>query len=170
MGLSSEYTLLVEKRPILKHAIDVQVDRQFKARIDGARLRHVVEQALVSEGLSSKAEVSLVITDDTTVERLNRQYRSEPRTTDVLSFALSESAEAFVLPPDGVRHLGEVVVSYSQAERQAQEQGHPTERELALLVCHGVLHLLGYDHDNAGAEVKMKAREAQVLAVVIEGQ
>ncbi|MBI4294875.1 MAG: rRNA maturation RNase YbeY [Chloroflexi bacterium] len=170
MSQSSEYTVPVEKKQVSRHFIDIQIDRQFEAEMDEAPLRHVIEQTLATEELTSAMELSLVITDDATVEHLNREYRGETGTTDVLAFALSEADETFVLPPDGVRHLGEVVVSYPQAVRQAREQGHSTGQELALLVCHGVLHLLGYDHDCAAAEARMRGREAQVLAAVVGGR
>ena len=69
----------------------------------------------------------------------------------------------FIHPPDGVRHLGEVLISYPQAVAQAKEQGHSPERELALLVIHGILHLLGYDHEEPEQEEKMKQKEKELL-------
>jgi probable rRNA maturation factor len=90
-------------------------------------------------------------------------------TTDVIAFALSErgaNAEPFITPPDDVIHLGEVIISYPQAKRQAEEQRHPLEKELALLVAHGVLHLLGYDHELPEQEEKMRAMESKVLDAI----
>ena len=90
-------------------------------------------------------------------------------TTDVIAFALSErgaKAEPFVTPPDDVIHLGEVIISYPQAKRQAEEQRHHLERELALLVAHGVLHLLGYDHELPEQAEKMRSMEAKILASI----
>ena len=90
-------------------------------------------------------------------------------TTDVIAFALSErgaKAEPFVTPPDDVIHLGEVIISYPQAKRQAEEQHHPLERELALLVAHGVLHLLGYDHELPEQAQNMRALESQVMDAI----
>ena len=91
------------------------------------------------------------------------------RTTDVIAFALSErsaKAEPFVAPPDDVIHLGEVIVSYPQTKRQANEQRHPLERELALLVAHGVLHLVGYDHELPEQARKMRSIESRVLDAI----
>jgi probable rRNA maturation factor len=72
----------------------------------------------------------------------------------------------FVSPPDGIRHLGEVVISYPQAVKQAQEQGHGVTRELALLIVHGILHLLGYDHELPADEQKMRDKENKVLSIL----
>ena len=75
----------------------------------------------------------------------------------------------FVVPPDGISHLGDVVISYPQAAIQANEHQHSPEKELAILITHGVLHLLGYDHDVPEREYLMKAREMEVL-YTIEGE
>ena len=95
-------------------------------------------------------------------------------TTDVLAFALSEQShgddERFVVPPGGAVQLGEVVISYEQAMRQAEEQGHPLNREIALLVAHGVLHLLGYDHEYPAEEREMRAMEDRVLEKIEKGR
>jgi len=75
----------------------------------------------------------------------------------------------FVAPPDGVKHLGEVIISYPQAVIQAEEHQHPIKREIAILIIHGVLHLLGYDHDKPEPERDMRARETEILSY-IEGE
>ncbi|HUX48727.1 MAG TPA: rRNA maturation RNase YbeY, partial [Dehalococcoidia bacterium] len=111
-------------------------------------------------------EVSLVFTDSETVRQLNRDYRGVDEPTDVLAFYMlpqKGSDSSFALPPDGVTRLGEVIISYPQAVEQAREQGHATEKELALLVIHGILHLLGYDHEEAKEEIKMRRRERELL-------
>ncbi|MBI2856772.1 MAG: rRNA maturation RNase YbeY [Chloroflexi bacterium] len=125
----------------------------------------VARRTLSAELNDRAAEVSLVLTDQETLRHLNRQYRDIDRATDVLAFALTESRDGsdFVPPPDGVRHLGEVIVSYPQAEAQAKEHAHDVTRELALLVTHGVLHLLGFDHMRAGDAAAMETRERAVL-------
>src|SRR4030042_2545361 len=112
--------------------------------------------------------MGLVIPDSKTVQKLNRTYRGKDQPTDVLAFHMSpdtiqESELRFIGPPDGVRHLGEVVISYPQAVKQAQEQGHSVAQELALLIVHGVLHLLSYDHELPEEEQQMKARENEIL-------
>jgi probable rRNA maturation factor len=115
--------------------------------------------------------LSLLITDDAMVRELNKTYRGVDRSTDVLSFALEAdgrdgAATGFVMPPGEKVHLGEVIVSYPKAAKQAAERKHPVEDELALLVVHGVLHLLGYDHDNPDREREMRLLEQRVLSAV----
>jgi probable rRNA maturation factor len=77
---------------------------------------------------------------------------------------VAPSSDGFPLMPSSVVGLGEVIISYPQAERQAREHGHATRDELALLVVHGVLHLQGYDHEEAGDEARMRALESRALA------
>ena len=113
--------------------------------------------------------MGLVIAGDETVHELNRSYRNVDRTTDVIAFALSEQdkkSKLFITPPDNLIHLGEVIISFPQAKRQAEEQRHPLERELTLLVAHGVLHLLGYDHQLLEQAEKMRAKESKVLDAI----
>ena len=68
-----------------------------------------------------------------------------------------------MLPQNGVRYLGDIVISYPQAVEQALEAGHSVKRELTLLVIHGLLHLLEYDHEEPGDAVRMRGREASLL-------
>jgi len=72
----------------------------------------------------------------------------------------------FVMPPDGVSHLGEVIISYPQAVAQAEEQRHSVQREIAILIIHGVLHLLGYEHDKPEEEKEMRALQEKILGQV----
>jgi len=140
----------------------VKIDKPFD--VDEEWLRRVVEKTLAQEGVSSPVELGLVITDDDMIRHLNRRYRGRDEATDVLSFALLEDSDPpFINPPDGVLHLGEVIVSYPQAVIQAEEHHHSLKQELALLVVHGVLHLLGHDDEDANGELKMRAEEKQVL-------
>jgi probable rRNA maturation factor len=142
--------------------ISTHVDASFAGRVDVAALEQLARQAVISEGVPALAELGLVITDDDTLRDLNRRYRGIDEPTDVLSFGL-ESAEPFVSPPDGVHRLGEVIVSFPMAERQAQEAGRALEAELAHLVVHGVLHLLGYNHQRPEEAQAMHAREEALL-------
>ncbi len=152
---------------MLNYRLSIQIEEPFVGLVAEDWLRRAAELTLVAAGLSSPVELGLVIADDDTVRELNRSYRGVDDTTDVLAFALSqpgnEGGEHFIMPPDKTLHLGEIFISYRQAERQAEEQHHPLERELALLVIHGVLHLLGYEHERPEAEQRMRAMEAKVL-------
>jgi probable rRNA maturation factor len=134
-------------------------------------LKGVVEQALVAEQANTAAEVSLLIAGEDRVHELNRVFLGEDRPTDVLSFPMLSPAgdeSGFVSPPDGLVHLGEVIISFPQAVTQAAEHKHSARREIALLAVHGVLHLLGYDHDEPAAESRMKMREQAILATIQE--
>jgi probable rRNA maturation factor len=150
----------------VKTQIGIHVEDEFRASVDGSRVKKIIRQVFRDEGIPSPYEVSLVLTDSDTVQRLNRDYRGVDESTDVLAFYMLPQKGAdfsFALPPDGVTRLGEVLVSYPQALAQAKEQGHSLERELALLVIHGILHLLGYDHEKPAEESKMRERERELL-------
>jgi len=134
--------------------------------VDEGWVRRIAQTVLKAEEVAPHYEVSLVFTDSETVKQLNRDYRGVDEPTDVLAFCmLSQKGadSAFALPPDGITRLGEVIVSYPQAVEQAKEQGHSPERELALLIIHGILHLLGYDHEEPEEESKMRERERELL-------
>jgi probable rRNA maturation factor len=103
--------------------------------------------------------LTIVLAGDATVRTLNRTFRGKDKTTDVLSFPLG--CERL---PDGTRPLGEVVICVAQAARQARAEGHSLARELRLLVIHGYLHLLGYDHEvDDGTMMRLQARLARRL-------
>jgi len=147
--------------------INVGIGEPFLGCIGEGWIRRVVTETLVMEGAGSPVELGVVVADDKTVRQLNREYRDEDEPTDVLAFALREDGEGtFVNPPDGMLHLGEVVISYPRAVAQAREHGHPLRRELALLLVHGVLHLLGYEHDTPEGERAMRSAEERVLGVL----
>ena len=150
--------------------LEVQVDEAFQDQMQEDWLRQAVQATLVSEGISHPAELSLFVTDDEEVRKLNWNYRGVDQTTDVLAFAFREDVEgsAFPQPPDGVTHLGEVIISCPQAARQASEQGHSLKQELTLLAVHGVLHLLEYDHESPEEEQAMRAREVRILSGIEE--
>lgn len=108
----------------------------------------------------------VILTDDETIRICNRDYRSMDRPTDVLSFPQDEG-EALLTAPDGF--LGDIMISVPTAERQARELGHSTEREIAFLTVHGMLHLLGYDHMKPEDEKLMLERQRVIIAG-IEGE
>ena len=111
--------------------------------------------------LDDMTEVDITIVDDEEIHQLNRDYRNVDRPTDVLSFALDEDDEDEPELLEGQLHLlGDIIISAETATRQAEEFGHGLEREIVYLAVHGLLHLLGYDHENGGLEaVKMREKE-----------
>jgi len=147
--------------------LGIQIDKEFRKHLDREWLQRVVEQSLTIKDFDSEVELSLVVTGDEMVQGLNQQYRGIDEPTDVLSFALIErnpgDESSFINPPDGVLHLGEVVISYPQAAKQAEENGQEVKQELDLLIVHGVLHLLGYEHNEPDREKEMRALEEKVL-------
>jgi probable rRNA maturation factor len=146
--------------------IDIHAEDEFRALVDKAWVRKIVRQVLKAEEVTCPYEVSLVFTDAERVKQLNRDYRGVDEPTDVLAFYMLPQkgfGSSFALPPDGVTRLGEVIVSYPQAIVQAKQQGHSLQRELALLVIHGILHLLGRDHEEPGEGKKMRDREKELL-------
>ena len=146
--------------------IGISVEEKFCGLVDEEWVKRIAQQVLEAESMTPPYEVSLVFTDSETVQRLNRDYRGVDEPTDVLAFHMLPQKEAdssFVLPPDGVTRLGEVIICYPQAVEQAEEQGHSVEKELALLIIHGILHLLGYDHEQPEEEKRMREREEELL-------
>lgn len=151
------------------HKIEIQIDRQVKQSIDITLLRQAIFTALNNESVSTPVEISLLITNDATLHQLNRDYRNIDTPTDVLSFANEDEHPAHPTPPvigvpDLTRYLGDIAISYDRVIAQASEYDHSRERELAYLTVHGVLHLLGYDHERSEDEAaSMRIREERVM-------
>lgn len=130
-------------------------------------LKKVLQEAANLENVKTSTEMSLVFTDDAHIREINRDYRAKDQATDVLSFAFFEGEEPNVFWPDEVSFLGEIFISVETAEKQAREYAHSLERELAFLGIHGLLHLLGYDHELGPAdEKKMFERQNEILEVI----
>lgn len=111
----------------------------------------------------AEAELSLVLTDDATIRQLNRDYRGIDTPTDVLSFAQREAEGPFA------DILGDLIISLPTARRQARERGHSLAAEVRILMVHGLLHLLGYDHESAEQRTEMAAAEQALLAALPPG-
>lgn len=118
--------------------------------------------ALINLGGMEDAELSLFLTDDETVHELNRTYRGVDKTTDVLSFSQREGEN----PDLWDNLLGDVIISVDQAQRQAAEYGHSMAREVGFLTVHGVLHLLGWDHEEPEDERRMMGKTEDILAAI----
>ena len=153
--------------------INVLIDEDLGGELEVNWLQSIVQQVLVAQGFGADVELGLLIASQERVQQLNRAYLGRDEPTDVLAFSAREGTEAdlppFVQPPDGVLHLGEVIISYPQAVIQAEEHQHSIKRELAILIIHGVLHLLGYEHDKPVLEQQMRAREAEILSHIEGG-
>lgn len=155
----------------------VSVNEPYEGEIDAGWLEAVVRAALTAADVSGNAEVGLLITGDDTVRELNAEYRGLDETTDVLSFSAEHPGhwegdgagpanveDVFILPPDMPRPLGEIIVSWPQAKRQAGEHGVSPMQELGHLVIHGALHLVGHDHVEPAETALMQSLERKALA------
>lgn len=130
--------------------------RLIRVRVRQAAVKRLAECVLAAVG-ESQSELSIDLVGDGRMRRLNRAYRKKDRTTDVLAFAMRESAS----PASAL--LGDVVISVPTAQRQAKEGERPLSEELAWLLVHGVLHLCGYDHERSDAEARRMKRREQVI-------
>jgi probable rRNA maturation factor len=118
-------------------------------------------QACLESVHQQDAELSILLADDETIQRLNREYLDIDAPTDVLSFPAGDTD-----PESGAQYLGDIVISLPRAQAQAAAAGHAPSDELQLLAVHGVLHLVGYDHADPEEKAAMWALQAQVLAVL----
>ncbi|MHB1293823.1 MAG: rRNA maturation RNase YbeY [Anaerolineae bacterium] len=125
-------------------------------------LTRLVERVLAHQQQPDGTGITLVVTDDEHLRALNHTYNDTDSATDVLSFSAQEG-EAFVTPDELGPYLGDIIISFERAKAQAEERGLPVERELALLVVHGCLHLIGYDHAEEDERQVMWALQDELL-------
>ena len=136
-----------------------------------ALIKKAVNMALAAEGVDVPCLVSVMLTDDEGIRRVNREFRDVDRATDVLSFPLNELApghfDRSLCEKDmdsGAILLGDMMISVPRCEEQGREFGHGYEREIQYLTVHSVLHLLGYDHVDEGERKRqMRQREKEIM-------
>lgn len=141
--------------------ITLQVKRPVRLPVKKSILINAAQATLETANSSSKFDMSIIIGDDALLKKLNYQYRGENTTTDVLSFPSGD-----VDPDTSEIYLGDVFISLPRAELQATAEGHPLVDELQLLVVHGVLHLLDYDHLKPADKKKMQVIQDIVLKLL----
>ncbi len=125
-------------------------------------MRRDAERAIVALGEAS-SELTVSLVGDVEMQSLNRDYRGKDHPTDVLAFATREGVRI----PGDENQLGDVIISLDTAARQARERGHSVAEEVRTLLVHGILHLLGYDHERSVAEARrMKAKERRLVQVL----
>jgi len=156
-----------------RHYIPITADVPGVNDSQRAFIRKVIRTALREEGMMLPCEVDVSITNDEGIHEINLEMRDVDRPTDVLSFPVFDLLpgelpdEEDADPGTGLIPLGDMVISLERVEAQAKEYGHSNRRELAYLVVHSVLHLLGYDHLDEGPQKKqMRSREEAILAVL----
>ena len=136
-----------------------------------ALIKKAAAMALRAEGITGDCVVSVLLTDDEGIHRVNREFRGVDRPTDVLSFPLNELQPGAFDPAQcerdldsGALLLGDMMISVARCEAQGEEFGHGYERELMYLTVHSILHLLGYDHvDEGPMKRQMRAREKAIM-------
>ena len=156
-----------------RHYIPVTADVPGVSDSTKSFLRKVIRTALTEQGVNVPCEVDVYVTGDAGIQELNREMRQVDRPTDVLSFPEFDlrpgelPTEEDADPGTGLIPLGDMVLSMERVAAQAKEYGHSRRRELAYLVTHSVLHLLGYDHLDEGAMKKqMRWREEAIMALL----
>ena len=154
-----------------RHYIPVTADVPGVSDSTKSFLRKVIRTALDQQGMDVPCEVDVYVTGDAGIQELNREMRQVDRPTDVLSFPEFEltpgqlPGQEDADPGTGYVPLGDMAISLERVKAQAKEYGHSNRRELAYLVVHSVLHLLGYDHENGGMErVRMREKEEYVMS------
>ena len=147
-----------------------------KNKLNQKHLNKIAEKTLKAVKFKKPTEISLVITGEKRIRSLNKKYRKINKITDVLSFgsecewfAKRLHGPAGTMEPttsDGILYLGEIFICYPQAVRQARQKKHSVKKELAILLIHGILHLLGYDHRGDYENSEMKTIEEKILAIL----
>lgn len=166
-------------------------DHTFQQQLSSLALETVVNQTLHQAGITQPVTLTLLITNDETIQALNQQYRQQGKPTDVLSFPLLDrplvnapgdqlwlspeeaggtaSKQIFITPSELTTNLGDIVISWPTVLRQAAETGHSPTYELLYLLSHGALHLVGYDDQTeAGYQAMIQIQQAVMEA--IEGE
>lgn len=148
--------------------MEIEVRNKCKSNIITThRLKKITNNVLklvLEEKGRAGAEVSIVFVDDGEMRNLNRNFRGINKSTDVLAFPMNDGKFANINP----QLLGDVVISVPTARKQGEANGSSLERELSILLIHGVLHLLGYDHQSAREEATMRELESEYIMLVEE--
>lgn len=138
--------------------IEVRLKRNVRLLTDKKRLQRAAELTLNTVKTGAASDLSIIIGNDTFLKELNRKYRQVNAPTDVLSFPVNEKD-----PDTQSNYLGDIAISLQRASEQASSSGNSIEEELQLLVVHGTLHLLGYDHLEKVDKKKMQTVQDKIL-------
>ena len=154
-----------------RHYLPITADVPGISDEKRAFIRRVIRTALAAEGVTFPCEIDVLLTHDAGIHQINLDMRQVDRATDVLSFPEFDltpgqlPGEEDADPGTGLVPLGDMVISMEHVAAQAREYGHSNRRELAYLVVHSVLHLLGYDHlDEGPMKAQMRGREEAIMA------
>ena len=147
----------------------------FQKLIISANIRTCIIETLKAEGITVPCEINVLVTDDAGIQTINKASRNIDKPTDVLSFPMfdlkagqpPQDWQAYIDPGTGLCPLGDMCISLERAVAQAKEFGHSTTREVGYRTIHSMLHLLGYDHLDEGAQKRqMRGREESIAAQI----
>lgn len=142
--------------------VDIAKEHEYEKTIINA-----IEECYREEGLNiKKIYISVTLTDNDNIRRINKKYREVDKSTDVLSFPMFEKDELQELKKNNIEKeeiIGDIIISIPTVKNQAEEYGHSLERELSYMVVHGFFHLMGYDHMEEKEKKDMRAKEEKVL-------
>jgi probable rRNA maturation factor len=187
-----------EDEPLIEMYVETDSDEEHRAAaqvLATLDIEEVVRQTLRAARVEQPVTLTLVISGDTTIRTLNKRYRQQDKATDVLSFPLLDrplvsapaawlwqtpeeqetgdddletGPPAFVTPGELAMNLGDIVISWPTALCQARENGQPVAHELLFLLCHGLLHLLGYDDQTEAGYSAMIRQQQEILAPFLQ--
>ena len=149
--------------------IEIDYDSIKKIPKEEKIIKKVIETVLKEEKIIQDLEVYVTLTNNEQIHKVNLEQRKVDKATDVLSFPMFERDEIYLLKEDSKKEpdiLGDIIISIEKVKEQAEEYGHSFERELAYLVTHGMLHLLGYDHMIEEEKKQMRKREEEILEIL----
>ena len=142
----------------MRYQINLRIDSALRGDVTPQLIRAAARAALDHESAPAPGALTIALTDDDALQRLNRDHLGHDHPTDVLSFPSGE-----IDPETGARYFGDMAISLPRAHAQAKAGGHPPSAEVQLLVVHGVLHLLGHDHAKSKEKARMWAAQAEIL-------
>ncbi len=148
----------------IDYPICIRVDALYADETPTCRLREAIALTLQQHQIPPGTGVTMLVTDDESVRKLNKRFRGVDAPTDVLSFPTVDDLNELREPGEEEPYLGDIVVAFPYTAAQAQEDGHAIADVLVLLAVHGTLHLLGYDHDTPQHQAEMWARQEALLS------
>lgn len=141
--------------------MNILINDEFAGLISEETISKTVLAVLKFEDVSTDSDVSIVVENNARLQELNNQFLGIDAPTDVLSFPSDE-----IDPDSGEPYLGDIILSLPKAQAQAEESGHSLTAEIQLLIVHGMLHLLGYDHAEEEEKREMWERQKAILAAL----
>ena len=145
--------------------MEILIKNQQKIiKLNQRKIKEIIRKILKYLKVDEETEISVLFTDDKFIRSLNNKYRGIDKPTDVLSFSLQEGT---VKPPEveNDKLLGDIIISVETAQKQADTLNHSMERELTVLLIHGLLHLIGYDHEEDKDYKIMREKESEILKI-----